>query len=159
MIDDNGLSEAEKLKEELKLQIRQLFDEVELKATDPTLALQMEGQRRATIEALVTEIGSNVRSPETRADVKKYHEMLVLAADQHRSDQPESIIADIKIIISEAKLRYEVGDLDYALEILDGEESGIIILAQTDADLSEGLAELCLKLEKLINLLYGLRGQ
>jgi len=158
MVDDNGLSETEKFIEEAKLQIRQLLDELELKAADPSLSQQMDSQGAITRQALVADGASGSRSPETRIEIRKYHELLVLAADQLRGDQANSEIADIKIIISEAKLRYEAGDLDYALELLDDEESGIFIYAQTESDRSDGLAELCAKLDKLIDLLYRIRG-
>lgn len=150
MLDGQNKSEEEKL-ESIKFEIKQLFESLEFKSDDTELEQEIEKQKNITIDALRS-VDNDAPIPENVIDELTNFSILLEKASEQLVDE-EYMIAQIKIGISQSRIRYEAGRIDSAIQILDGEEG----FAEYAYNISNN-SESCKKLsEDIDNLLASLK--
>lgn len=166
MINDDGPKSEEEQREEIKFEIKQIFDDLEFEIVDIVLKDQVDQQRAITINAL-SEIQKTPYTnlpEEVKNELVSYSKLLETAIN-HIQGQNEYTAAQIKIGIAKVKLHYEsegTGGIDDAYDILvdpEDPDGGLIVYADNVADWSEELETIYNKIVHLVELINSLRQQ
>jgi len=159
MLDgDQPKSEEERI-EEIKFEIKRLFNALEPEVIDPELKAKHDQQRERIIE-LANKIDKTSELPiEAKNELYKYFELLeVIEANQcHSYDEYEG--TQIKIAIAHSKMYYEFGKIDIALKLLydpENPDGGAEYQAKNIAERTEENEQIFHKIHRLTDLVYDL---
>lgn len=118
MLDgDEPKSEEERL-EEIKFEIKRLFDDLELEVIDPDLKERRDKQEELVI-TLLAQTEETINLPaEIRNKLNEYYQTLDDIAEETKDDVRHAAII-VKVAVSHSKIYYDSGKLDVALDLLD----------------------------------------
>lgn len=153
MLDGQNMSEEERL-ESIKFEIKQLFEGLNFKSENVELEQEIDRQKNITIDALRS-VDNDAPLPENVTDELTNLSILLEKASEHLIDE-EYMIAQIKVGISQSRVRYEAGKIDSAIQILDGEE-GFAEYAYSISRTSNDCKKLSEDIDNLLALLKNLQ--
>ncbi len=149
MLDGSSpMPEEEMRKEEVKMQIKELFDSLEMKIEDQELGNQIEHQRRIAVDIL-RKIDKTAPYPQEAGDeMEKYFRLLELGLEKIKN-RNEFMAGQVKALVMNAKVHYDAGRTEVAYEELADPEGGAINVADMNSYFSEDLESLYLDIKQL----------
>lgn len=159
MLDgDKPKSEEERL-EEIKFEIKSLFNDLEPEVSDFNLKEELDSQRRSTIDLASQTEETNELSAEIKTELFKYFKLLEKIEENHFLNYNNYEVLHIKIAISHIRMYYELGKINIALDLLDDPENpdaGAESQSRNISDRTEENAKIYNDIRRLTDLFYEL---